>query len=117
MSGIMSSMSAVLLLVVLGTTAALDLLRHPRALETTSRLGIPAGAVPFLGLVKAAAAVGIILGFAHLRLAELTGACLVVYFAIATLTHIRAKDRIANAIPAFLLMLVSLAYLAAKVAA
>lgn len=106
----------VILAVVLGATALLDFVRHPRALATTDRLRIPARMVPVLGSVKAAALAGIIVGFGNVRIAEMTGACLVLYFAIATLTHVRARDGVLNAVPAFVLILVSAAYLAAQVA-
>lgn len=109
-----SNWLAAVLLVMLVLTSALDFLRHPRALETTTRLRIPARMVPVLGGIKTLAAVGVILGLRNVRMAELTGACLVFYFAVATLAHFRAKDKVVNAVPAFVLTCVSLAYLASQ---
>lgn len=107
---------SVVLLVVLGLTSALDFIRHPKALETTARLKIPPRMVPVLGAIKTVGAVGVILGFSNVRIAEIVGMCLVFYFAIAVLTHLRAKDKITNAIPAFVMLGVSLAYLASQFA-
>lgn len=107
---------SVVLLVVLGLTSVFDFMRHPRALETTSRLKIPPTMVPVLGAIKVAGAAGVVLGLGNVRMAELTGLCLSVYFAIAVLTHLRAKDKLVNAVPAFVLLGVSLAYLASQFA-
>lgn len=105
-----------LLLVVLVPTAVLDILRHPRALAETSRLAIPEAKVPVIGGVKILAAIGLLVGTDYVRLAELTGACLVVYFAIAVLTHIRVRDGVRHTAPAFVMLVVAGLYLLATVA-
>ena len=114
----MSSTGAIglFLVVVLGATAIVDFAWHPRALALTGSLRIPPRMVPVLGAVKAAAAVGLVLSTDRPRLGELTGACLVVFFAIATLTHLRSGQKDARALPAFLLMCVSALYVVAQVA-
>ena len=107
---------AVFLVAVLGLTAIVDFVRHPKALELTGRLGIPSSMVPVLGAIKVAAVLGIILGAGRIRLAELTGACLVLYFAIATMTHLRVKDGVLKALPAFIMLGASAVYLLAQIA-
>lgn len=110
------NVAAALLLVVLALTAILDFMRHEKALETTERLKIPARMVPVLGAIKVVAAVGILLGTDNVRLAELTGACLVLYFAIAVMTHLRVKDGIVRTAPAVVMFAASAVYLIAQVA-
>ena len=107
---------AIVLLVVLGATAVFDLIRHPKALAATEHLQIPASAVPVLGAVKILLGVGVAVGFGNIRAAELTGLCLCVYFAVATLTHVRVKDTVKGTAPAFVLLVVSGLYLLATVA-
>ena len=104
------------LVVVLGGTAIIDFMRHPKALALTASLRIPARMVPVLGAVKAAAAVGLVLSTDRPHLGELTGACLVVYFAVAVLTHLRSGQKDARVLPAFLLMCVSATYVVAQIA-
>lgn len=116
MNGGTADIIAIVLIVVLGLTATVDFMRHPKAIEFTTALRIPPRAVPVLGAVKAAAAVGLVLGMDRVRIGELTGACLVAYFAIAALTHVRAKQGVVGALPAVILMCASAAYLAATVA-
>ena len=107
---------SLLLLVVLGATACLDLVRSERAFAVTDRLGIPRDAVPALGGVKVAAAIGVFVGTDVVRVAEAAGAFLVLYFAVAVLTHLRARDGLKNTAPAAVMLAVSAAYLLATVA-
>ena len=107
---------SLLLLVVLGATAGLDLVRSERAFAVTDRLGIPRDSVPLLGGVKVAAAIGVFVGTDVVRVAEAAGAFLVLYFAVAVLTHLRARDGLKNTAPAAVMLAVSAAYLLATVA-
>lgn len=111
-----ADVTRLVLIVVLGATAVVDFMRHPKALEFTERLRIPPRAVPLLGTVKALAVVGLVLSMDNVRLGELTGACLVLYFAIAVLTHLRARQGLVSALPAAVLMLVSAVHVAALMA-
>ena len=116
MTDTIGNIAAILLVVVLMLTALADFMRHEKALETTDRLRIPARMVPVLGAIKVAAAAGVLLGRNNVRLAELTGACLVLYFAIATMTHLRVRDGIVRTAPAVVMFAASAAYLLAQVA-
>jgi hypothetical protein len=107
---------SVLLLVVLATTAGFDLVRSERAFAVTDRLGIPRDAVPVLGGVKVAAAVAVFVGTDMVRVAEAAGLFLVLYFAVAVLTHLRARDGVRNTVPAAAMLVVSAAYVLATVA-
>jgi len=63
-------------------------------------LGIPPGIRWVIPVAKTAAAVGLLSVFRFPGLARLTTAMLTVYFVLAVGAHIRARDRIVNAIPA-----------------
>lgn len=91
-------------------TAFLDLTKNPAAFATTRRLRIPDNMVPVLGLIKLAAAIGLGIGFASVGMAKLVGVCLCIYFAVATVTHTRVKDSVANTAPAFVLTAMSVLY-------
>jgi hypothetical protein len=63
-------------------------------------LGIPPGVRWVVPVSKAAAALGLLSVLRFPRLARLTTAMLTLYFVLAVGAHIRAHDRIVNAIPA-----------------
>jgi DoxX-like protein len=63
-------------------------------------LGVPEGVRPVLPVVKAAAAIGLLSVTRFPALARLTTAMLTVYFLLAVGAHIRARDKIVNALPA-----------------
>ena len=60
--------------------------------------------IPF---VKFAAAAGLIIGLWQTWLGLVTAVCLIVYFAIAVGFHIRAKDTVANSVPACVLLVLA----------
>lgn len=107
---------SIVLLVVLGTTAAFDLVRSERAFAVTDGLGIPRESVPVLGGVKVAAALGVFIGTDMVRVAEATGLFLVLYFSVAVLTHLRSRDGLRAVVPAAVMLAVSAAYVLATVA-
>ncbi len=63
-------------------------------------LGVPEGVRPVFPVVKAAAAVGLLSVRWFPGLARLTTAMLTVYFVLAVGAHVRARDKIVNALPA-----------------
>jgi hypothetical protein len=63
-------------------------------------VGVPDEIRPVLPVVKAAAAVGLLSVTRFPGLARLTTAMLTLYFALAIGAHIRARDKIVNALPA-----------------
>ena len=107
---LVSRILAVLLIVACVGTGVLDFLKAKEHVEGMSKLRIPTNALPVLGTIKIAAAIGLIVGFGNIRLAEVTGACLCAYFAIATTTHTRVKDSIRDTAPAFVLLVVSMLF-------
>jgi hypothetical protein len=63
-------------------------------------LGVPDEIRPVLPVVKAAAAVGLLSVTRFPALARLTTAMLTLYFTLAVGAHIRARDKVVNALPA-----------------
>ena len=63
-------------------------------------LGVPESVRPVLPVVKAAAAVGLLSVTWFPALARLTTAMLTLYFVLAVGAHVRARDKIVNAVPA-----------------
>ena len=68
--------------------------------KTLDNLGVPDDIRPVLPVVKAAAAVGLLSVTRFPGLARLTTAMLTLYFVLAVGAHIRARDKIVNALPA-----------------
>ena len=112
-----ASVLAGVLGVVCIASAIADFRRGPQILETMSRLGVPAEKVRLLGFVKLAAAVGLAAGFVVRGLHVATGAALFLYFAIATTAHVRVRDGARDALPAFVLCALSVAFTLAALAA
>ena len=68
--------------------------------KSLDNLGVPENIRPVFPAVKAAAAVGLLSVNRFPALARLTTAMLTLYFALAVGWHIRAHDKVVNALPA-----------------
>ena len=113
---LVSSILAVLLAVVCVGSAVADFRRHPEVMATLDRLKIPAQRASWLGAIKVIAAVGLLVGFAVRYLQLITGAALVLYFAIAVTAHVRVRDGVRHAAPAFVLCALSVLFTLAELA-
>ena len=92
---------AIVLTVLCSLSALMDFVRLPQIVETMSRLKIPAKSLPVLGAIKLVLCVGLAIGFSKIRVGELAGLGLCVYFAVATTTHTRVRDSLKDTLPAF----------------
>jgi hypothetical protein len=91
--------------------------RKPEKLVASMRkLKVPVERLPLLGAIKIIGAVGIAIGFQRIRIGELAGVGLSLYFAIATVTHTRVKDSVKDTAPAFVLFVMSVLYVLTTVA-
>ena len=113
---IVSTVLAILLIVVCVASAIMDFRKPEQLVEQMKKLKVPADRLPLLGAIKIAAAIGLVIGFQKVRLGEITGVCLAMYFAIAVVTHTRVKDSMKDTLPAFMLCAMSLLYVLATVA-
>ncbi|WP_338699125.1 DoxX family protein [Streptomyces sp. Q6] len=77
--------------VMAGFSAASVFLRAPWVVRPIADYGIPASWLPFLGTVKAAGAVGLLVGLAVPAIGVAAGIGLVLYFAGAVITVVRAR--------------------------
>jgi DoxX-like family len=72
----------------------------PIIAKTLDALGVPQNIRWLLPASKAASVVGLLAASRIPALARLTTAMLTLYFALAVSAHLRARDRIVNAVPA-----------------
>ncbi|MSZ54652.1 MAG: DoxX family protein [Actinobacteria bacterium] len=111
-----STVLAILLIVVCVASAIMDFRKPEQLVEQMKKLKVPADRLPLLGAIKIAGAIGLAIGFQKVRLGELAGICLALYFAIAVVTHTRVKDSVKDTLPAFMLCVMSLLYVLTTVA-
>ncbi|MDI3315020.1 MAG: DoxX family protein [Mycobacterium sp.] len=113
MSALTSSKTYVALAAFQAGDAAACAIPVPYITKTLDNLGVPPEIRWILPVVKAAAALGLLSVFRFPGLARLTTAMLTLYFVLAVGAHVRARDRVVNAIPAAVL-LVTFAAMTAK---
>ena len=111
-----SKVLAVILIVVCIGSALMDFRKPEKLVEEMKKLKVPAERLPLLGAIKILGAIGIGIGFQKVRLGELAGVGLCLYFAVATMTHTRVKDTVKDTAPAFILFVMSVLYVLATVA-
>ncbi len=111
-----SKVLAVILIVVCIGSALMDFRKPEKLVEEMKKLKVPAERLPLLGAIKILGALGVAIGFQKIRLGELAGVGLCVYFAIATVTHTRVKDSVKDTAPAFILFVMSMLYVLTTVA-
>ena len=111
-----STVLAVILIVVCVASALMDFRKPEKLVEEMKKLKVPAERLPLLGAIKILGAIGVAIGFQKVRLGELAGVGLSLYFAIATVTHTRVKDSVKDTAPAFILFVVSVLYVLSTVA-
>jgi uncharacterized membrane protein YphA (DoxX/SURF4 family) len=114
--GNISKVLAVILIVVCVASALMDLRKPEKLLEEMKKLKVPAERLPLLAAIKILGAIGLVIGFQRIRIGELAGVGLCMYFAIATVTHTRVKDSAKDTAPAFILFAMSVLYVLTTVA-
>ncbi|WP_421840187.1 DoxX family protein [Mycobacterium sp.] len=104
MGAVNSPRTYAVLAAVQATDAVACAVPLPAITKILDELGVPDSVRPILPVVKAASAVGLLSVTRFPALARLTTAMLTLYFVLAVGAHIRARDRVANAIPAALFL-------------
>lgn len=107
---IVSRILTVLLVVVCAASAVMDFRRPASLVATMTRLKVPVERLPVLGVIKALAAIGLVVGWGQVYVSLAVGLCLGAYFAVATATHVRVRDSVRDTLPAFVLLVVSLLF-------
>lgn len=87
--------------------ATLDFVRHQRVLTAMARTGVPASWLYLLGVLKAAGALGLLVGIAVPVIGTAAAAGLVLFFVAAIITHLRARDYAISLATGFLLLAVA----------
>lgn len=111
-----STVLAVILIAVCFGSALMDFRRPEKLVEEMRKLKVPVERLPLLGAIKILGAIGVAVGFQKVRLGELAGVGLCLYFAVATVTHTRVKDSVKDTAPAFILFVMSVLYVLTTVA-
>ena len=91
------------------------LLAHPKMRKAASHFGIPWSRYRLIGAAELAAAAGILLGIRWPFLGVVAAVGMVLLLLGALLTHRRAGDPAKEAMPALLVLLLTIAYLVAAV--
>jgi uncharacterized membrane protein YphA (DoxX/SURF4 family) len=107
---------AVILIAICSGSALMDFRKPEQLVASMKKLKVPVERLPLLGAIKILGAIGLIIGFQRVRLGELAGVSLCLYFAIATVTHTRVKDSVKDTAPAFILFVMSVLYVLTTVA-
>ena len=111
-----STVLAVLLIIVCIGSALMDFRKPEKIVAEMKKLKVPVERLPLLGVIKILGAIGVAIGFQKVRLGELAGLGLGMYFAIATVAHTRVKDSVKDTAPAFILFVMSVLYVLTTVA-
>jgi hypothetical protein len=95
---------SVLLAVGLAGAAALDFARYEPILSSMAKAGVPASWLTTLGTLKAAGALGVLIGLAVPPIGMTAAAGVVLFFVGAIVTHLRVHDRGFGLAAGFLLL-------------
>jgi hypothetical protein len=84
--------------------AVLDFVRNKKILLMMTKLGVPEPWLPRLGFLKAAGAVGLLVGFRLPLIGTVAAIGLILFFIAAIITHLRARDSSFGGAVVFLLL-------------
>jgi DoxX-like protein len=87
--------------------ATADFTRPAWLLHNMSKLGVPESRLPTLGMLKAAGAVGLLIGLAVPSIGAAAAIGLILFFVAAITTHLRAGDHSFGIAVMFLLLAVA----------
>ncbi|HWM36144.1 MAG TPA: DoxX family protein [Streptomyces sp.] len=88
-------------------SAGCDFVGYERVGVAMDKVGVPRSWMPWLGIPKAAGAVGLVVGFWVPAIATAAAGGLVLFFAAAVVTHLRVRDYTFGLQYPFLLLAVS----------
>ncbi len=89
-----------------GFSATLDFIRYKPILVNMGKAGVPESWLPRLGALKAAGAIGLLVGIGAPLIGMAAAAGLVLFFIAAIITHVRARDYSFGLAVVFLLLAV-----------
>jgi hypothetical protein len=88
-------------------SATLDFIRYKQILINMARVGVPESLITILGILKAAGALGLLIGIGVPLIGIAAAVGLVLFFVAAIITHLRARDYSFGLAVVFLLLAVA----------
>ena len=88
-------------------SATLDFIRYKQILINMARVGVSESWITILGILKAAGALGLLVGIGVSLVGMAAAVGLVLFFVAAIITHLRARDYSFGLAVAFLLLAVA----------
>ena len=88
-------------------SATLDFIRYKQVLINMAKAGVPESWITMLGILKAAGALGLLVGFGVPLIGTAAAVGLVLFFVAAIITHLRARDYSFGLAVVFLLLAVA----------
>jgi hypothetical protein len=88
-------------------SATLDFIRYKQVLINMARAGVPESWIAMLGTLKAAGALGLLVGIRVPLLGAAAAVGLILFFVAAIITHLRARDYSFGLAVVFLLLAVA----------
>jgi hypothetical protein len=90
-------------------SAIAKFLKVPQIMASMAHVSVKPGLVPILGVLEVLGTLGLVLGIWFQSLGVLSAVCLALYFLGAVGSHIKAQSKIADSLPAFMIMLIAIA--------
>ena len=78
-------------------------------MESMAHVGVKPALIPVLGALEVLGTLGLVLGIWMQPLGILSAFCLALYFLGAVVSHIMVKSKLADGIPAFMIMVIATA--------
>src|SRR6266705_3462682 len=88
-------------------SATLDFIRYKQILINMARVGVPESWITILGILKAAGAIGLLVGIGVPLIGTAAAVGLILFFVGAIFTHLRAHDHSFGLAVVFLLLAVA----------
>ena len=107
-----NSFLSVVLAVLYTASAMGDFLKLPSVMKAAETVHCPPNLCTVLGLIKIAAATGLIVGLTVDKVGTAAAVGLSIYFVLAVGAHIRVKDHLKGILPAIVMLAISAATLA-----
>jgi hypothetical protein len=95
---------SVLLAVALAISATLDFARYQQVLINMAKAGVPESWLTMLGTLKAAGALGLLVGFGVPLIGTAAAVGVILFFVGAIITHLRVRDYSFGLAAAFLVL-------------
>ena len=90
-------------------SAIAKFMKVPQITESMAHVGVKPAQIPVLGALEVFGTLGLVLGIWMQSLGILSAACLALYFFGAVVSHIKVKSKLADGMPAFMILVIAIA--------